>query len=244
MIIIIVSFLCVSSAHIFFSNTQALEPIAMANLVRQVFLILIEISTLLPFVRGYYNWPTCSAFYGFPMVSDCRTLLWATRSVRQGTEAGFAYRDYIWHLYISQTTIRPTGPFAFNIDDARWRSRVYLPIFAGNGTVSLLNLTLVRNTADYSSWGASAGCKLAVIPRSLPSLQAAQTSWPAISDCTSRYLSLAREATRVLDECIGLGPNYGPGGWKLLSKMCSKHNPPACFSARNSRARTQARNQI
>ena len=106
----------------------------MVNLVRQVFLILIEISTLLPFVRGYYTWPVCNAFYGFPLSSYCQTLLWATRSVRQGTEAGFAYRDSSWHLYISQTTMRPTGPFAFNIDDTTWRSRVYLPLFAENGT--------------------------------------------------------------------------------------------------------------
>lgn len=131
----------------------------------------LTVTALLHLTDAYNSWPVCSPFYGQPDPWDCDQLLWSTRSVRQGTEAGFAYTDTHGHFFATATTPRPALDRNGNpISDTQWRGRHEIPIFRTNGD-----------------------CKLALIPRTTPN------GAPGIDWGT--YLSIARQAERVHEAC-------------------------------------------
>ncbi len=94
---------------------------------------------LLPLINAYNTWPQCSIFYGQPSESACEQLLWSTRSVRQGTEAGLAYTDTHGHIFALVGLPRPARDrYDLPISDTQWSGRHDIPIYRANGKISQL----------------------------------------------------------------------------------------------------------
>ncbi|MCJ1228302.1 hypothetical protein MMC12_004963 [Toensbergia leucococca] len=149
------------------------------------------ISLLATFAEALYFWPVCSAFYGQPGSLACDILLWETRSVRHNTDVGLAYIDTRTHLFAARGMAYPAGASSTSWNprtiQAQWNARIEIPIYRQNDM--------------------GRGCKLAVLPRTLPD--------GSLGFAANRYKDLAESADDVKRQCVNTGMGFG--GWALIN---------------------------
>lgn len=119
-----------SRPHIYFH--PFLVNFAMMTLARLAITILLtSLWTSRPSVANFIS-TVCSAFYGHPIADNCKDLLYATRSVRQGRPVGIAYIDGDRHVFAKPGIPCPSTPSYLA---EYWRARLDLPWYRENGKI-------------------------------------------------------------------------------------------------------------